>query len=190
MKLEDALQILSEHSPIDIGRFYGRKDHSHLGVGLFYENIITPLYNEERKLFATVKRTVYIITHECDIDQENNRPFNEYVSFCAVIPLNELVNKYQEKWPGDDRLKDFLAKVARREIQRLVYVPPLSGSTALENGGFVYLNQIDSTHISVFDQVKPIAALSAYGLRELDMAFYSSLFRPKADYVSFMGGYH
>jgi hypothetical protein len=179
----EAHEILREASPIDIGKFYGAKAQLTLGVGLFYEGVLSPLYDENEKLFVTVRRPVYVLTHECDVDHKNIRPFNDYVSFCPVIPLPVFLKRYQDKWPDEDKLKSFLANVARRTVGRLVYVPPAEG--LLEFGGLVYLNNIDSTHVSAFQGLEPCAALSAYGLRELDMSLRHSLLREKADSVSF-----
>lgn len=184
MTPEEAHAILSEASPIDVGKFYGAKAQLALGAGLFYEKVLSPLYDEAEKLFVTVRRPVYVLTHECDVDSANARPFNDYVSFCPVIPLPVFLKKYQAKWPDEEKLRGFLANVASRTVGRLVYVPPAGG--LLEFGGLVYLNNIDSTHVSAFEGLEPIAALSAYGLRELDMSLRNSLLREKADTVSFL----
>jgi hypothetical protein len=182
MTPEEAHAVLSEASPIDVGKFYGAKAQLALGAGLFYEKVLSPLYNESEKLFVTVRQPVYVLTHECDIDPANARPFNDYVSFCPVIPLPVFLKRYQAKWTDEQRLKSFLANVACRTVGRLVYVPPAGG--LLEFGGLVYLNNIDSTHVVAFEGLEPIAALSAYGLRELDMGLRHSLLREKADPVS------
>ncbi len=184
MTPQEAHAILRQASPIDVGKFYGEKANLALGVGLFYENVLSPLYHEVQKLFLTARQPVYVLTHECDVDPANARPFNDYVSFCPVIPLPAFLNRYQQKWPDEEKLKAFLANVASRTVGRLVYVPPASG--VLEFGGLVYLNNIDSTHVSAFEHLEPIAALSAYRLRELDMSLRHSLLREKADNISFM----
>lgn len=182
MTPEEAYSILSRASPIDVGKFYGSKAQLALGAGLFYDKVLSPLYDEDEKLFVTVRRPVYVLTHECDVDPANARPFNDYVSFCPVIPLPLFLRRYQEKWADEQLLKRFLANVASRSVGRLVYVPPVGG--LLEFGGLVYLNNIDSTHVSAFEGLEPFAALSAYGLRELDMSLRHSLLREKADPVS------
>jgi hypothetical protein len=78
------------------------------------------------------------------------------------------LKRFQYRWPDQDKLKSFLSNVANRTVGRLLYVPPAGG--VLELGGLVYLNNIDSTHVSAFQGLEPIAALSAYGLRELDLS--------------------
>jgi hypothetical protein len=179
----EAHEIFRRASPIDVGKFYGTKAKLALGVGLFYEGVLSPLYDEKEKLFVTVRRPVYVLTHECDVDHANARPFNDYVSFCPVIPLPVFLKRYQAKWSDEEKLKSFLANVANRSVGRLVYVPPTEG--LLTFGGLVYLNNIDSTHVSAFEGLEPCAALSAYGLRELDMSLRHSLLREKAEPVSF-----
>lgn len=182
MTPQEAHLILSKASPIDVGKFYGEAAHLALGAGLFYDKVLSPLYNEQEKIFFTVRRPVYVLTHECDVDPANARPFNDYVSFCPVIPLPLFLKRYQDRWTNEELLKSFLANVANRSVGRLVYVPPIGD--LLEYGGLVYLNNIDSTHVSAFEGLKPFAALSAYGLRELDMSLRYSLLREKADAVS------
>ena len=182
MTPQEAHSILGKASPIDVGRFYGVVGDLALGAGLFYDGVLSPLYNEQQKVFFTVRRPVYIITHECDVDSANARPFNDYVSFCPVIPLPVFLKIYQRRWSDEDSIKSFLSNVANRNVGRLVYVPPVG--VLLQYGGLVYLNNIDSTHVSAFAGLKPFAALSAYGLRELDMSLRHSLLREKAEAVS------
>lgn len=186
MTPEEAYSIVSKASPIDVGKFYGSKGHLALGAGLFYDRVLSPLYDEKEKLFVTVRRPVYVLTHECDVDQANARPFNDFACFCPVIPLPLFLKRYQEKWPDEEQLKRFLANVGNRSVGRLIYVPPVG--ELLKFGGLVYLNNIDSTHISAFDGLEPFAALSAYGLRELDIGLRYSLLREKADTISLMQG--
>lgn len=85
---------------------------------------MSPLYDEGEKLFVTVMRPVYVLTHECDVDGANVRPFNDYVSFCPVIPLPLFLKRYQDKWADAELLRRFLANVANRSVGRLMYVPP------------------------------------------------------------------
>lgn len=178
----EAHEVLRATSPLDVGRFYGNKDDLALGAGLIYDRILSPHFSTDERLFLTVKQPVYVITHECDVDPANDRPFNDYVSICPVIPLPAFLKRYSEKWPDREKLTSFLANVAQREVGRVIYLPP--GPSVLEHGALVYLNAIASTHISSFVDEKPIAALSEYGLRELDSALRNTILRPKAERLS------
>lgn len=182
MNPTEACTILKKESQVDVGRFYGEKRGLGLGAGLFFDSILCPIFDASKGLFATTRRPVYVLTHECDVDPSNHRPFNDTVCFCSVIPIDRFLKHYQKKFQDEDQVKNFLVNVAKRNVPRVVYIPPADGSLKL--GGLVYLNNIDSTHISVFDGIEPIAALSAYGLRELDMSLRNSLFREKSDRLS------
>ena len=64
--------------------FYGRADNLSLGVGLIYDGLHFPLFDETDRVFDTVEGPVYVLTHECDVDQTNERHFNEYVLICPI----------------------------------------------------------------------------------------------------------
>lgn len=179
MTPREAHEILKEKSPIDVGRFYGNKDNIALGAGLIYDKVLSPHFSTEERIYLTVKQPVYVLSHECDVDLTNRRPFNDFVSFCPVIPIEAFLRRYCNVWPNREKVTSFLCMVAAREVGRVVYVPP--GPGVLEFGGLVYMNNIASAHVSCFDDIKPTAALSEYGLRELDVAIEHSLLRPKAD---------
>lgn len=183
MTVDGAYEFLRAGSPLDVGKFYGIKGGVALGAGLIYEKVLSPLFSIHERLFITVRQAVYVLTHECDVDVANDWPFNDFVCFCPVIPLAAFIAKYQGRWVDEERLASFLTAVAQRHVSRVVYVPP--GPGLLSHGGLVYLNNIDSTHISSFEGLEPLVALSEYGLREIDTAFKNSLWRPKADRLSF-----
>lgn len=187
MTPDHAHAILRNASPLDVGRFYGAKDNLALGAGLIYEKVLTPLFSEKENLYVTARQPVYVLTHECDVDQANQRPFNDYVAFCPVIPLEAFIKRYEQRWSDEAKLKAFLANVASREVGRVVYLPS-SDPALLQFGGLVYLSGIASCHISAFKDQDPVAALSEYGLRELDLALRNSLFREKAEPLSFSYG--
>lgn len=181
----EAHEILSGKSPVDVGKFYGQKANVALGAGLIYDRVLSPFFSADEKIYLTVKQPVYVLSHECDVDQANQRPFNDTVSFCPVIPIESFIRRYLAAWPNREQVISFLSMVATREVGRVVYVPP--GPGFLTFGGLVYLNNIASAHVSCFDGMEPTAALSEYGLRELDVAIGHSLLRPKADRLGLAG---
>ena len=53
----------------------------------FYDPVLYPIFDEERRVFVTAEGIAYILTHECDIANENDRLFNTDVLICPIIPL-------------------------------------------------------------------------------------------------------
>jgi hypothetical protein len=165
---------------VEVGRFFGSPAGLHLGAGLVYVNVLFPEYSEPDGLFDTVEGTVYVLTNECDIDPANDRDFNTHTLLCPIIPFEVFVHAYQEK-SGEDRLVDFLMRLAQRDIYRVIYIPHIGD--ALPFGGLMYLNQISSTHVRSFAEgaASAVAAVTPYGLEFIDRALQNILFRPKAE---------
>lgn len=142
-------KILRSNSSLNVGKFATRNTVIARGwsdlPGVRY-----PLFNADDQLFDTVEGLVLVLTHECDIDQDNNRPFNDYLVFCPIIPLADFLAEYTAHFSDEIKLKSFLSNVAARNVSRLMYVPP--GLKGLEYGGLMYLNQISNSHISGFAQ--------------------------------------
>lgn len=178
----EAHKILSASSPLSPGKFYGSTEQLALGTGLIYAAIRCPVYNPEDRLFSTMELPVYVLTHECDVDQDNDRSFNEYLTVCPLILLSEFLIVYEEWMQGADNLGNFLSAIANRSVNRLMYLPP--GPGQLQYGALLYLNNIVSTHICEFESVKPFASVSAYGLEAIDKTFFNHFLRPKADRLS------
>lgn len=183
MTEQDAHQILSKNCLVDVGKFYGAAGSLSLGVGLLYSAVRMPTYDVDERIFLTMEKEAYVLTHECDVDQTNSRSFNDHVVVCPVIPIGDFITEYSENHGEQSRLEGFLAAVARREVNRVIYMPP--GPQCLSHGGLLYLNDLASTHISSFDGLTPFAALSVYGLREFDNALSNHLLRPKSQPLSF-----
>jgi len=181
LDLQEALKIALDVSPLDQKKCYGAADGVPLGVGLFYKGIRFPIFNLDDNLYDTVQGYVYILTHECDIDQGNRRPFNEDILICPILPfedfLEDVVNILSE-----ESQKSFVDAVAKRSVNKLIYVPPLGDELA--NGGVLNLNRIGSSHVSCFDKrqnanAEVIGCLTDYGLRQMDNALENHLLRPK-----------
>lgn len=105
-------------------------------------------------------------THECDVDQNNVRHFNDLVVICPLIPLHALVEEYEPLF-GEEQLKSLLVSAAKNEVFRVFFLPPvpdLLDVPALRGGALLYLNQLCSTHVTVFAQARAICALSTRGI--------------------------
>lgn len=184
MTLDEAHEILRSNSSLNVGKFYQPGTQLSLGVGLVYRGVRYPLFNAVDQLFDTVEGLVLVLTHECDIDQDNNRPFNDYLVFCPIIPLADFLAEYTAHFSDEIKLKSFLSNVAARNVSRLMYIPP--GLKGLEYGGLMYLNQISNSHISGFAQESSerLGSVAHYGLTQLDSHLFNHLWRPKADQLA------
>ncbi len=185
MTLEEAYKIISAKSQLEFGKFYQAGSNLSLGVGKLFYDIRYPQYNLEDKAFDTYEGTVFILTHECDVAEENNRPFSDHLIFCPIIPLEALVAEYAETIGDDEALKSFLSHLAVHNVSRVIYLPPCGD--ALPYGGVMYLNQITNTHRSAFpkDASNAFAATTGYGLRVIDMCLTNHLLRPKSETLAF-----
>jgi hypothetical protein len=68
-------KVAVDKFPYQIGAFYGTSAGLAVGVSLVVDGITFPLFDEEEELFDTAKGLVYVLTHECDLD--NERAFND-----------------------------------------------------------------------------------------------------------------
>lgn len=178
MDFDQAYKYLAAHLQLDPGRFYAEGADLSLGVGQIFSDILFPIFNEKEKLFETAAGLVYILTHECDIDQANPRPFNTHLLICPIIDFREFVDEFQAGHTEGDFIS-FLARLGRREVSRLIYIPHYLPH--LPYGGLLYLNRITHTHVNMFKNknAKRICTLTNYGLMELDSALKNHLLRPK-----------
>ncbi|HKT73348.1 MAG TPA: hypothetical protein VJQ47_10685 [Steroidobacteraceae bacterium] len=171
--------ILFENLDYDPGKFYSNAENLPVGVGSIFSAVRLPLYDTETALYYTSAETGYILSHECDIDPANDRPFSEFVLICPILPLEEWIPTYLEDHNEAD-LKSLLAHIGKRNVSRVFYLPPLPPS--LQFGGLMYLNQITHAHVSALtsESTKRIASVTEYGLQKLDHMIQNHLLRPKA----------
>lgn len=184
MTADEARELLNQQSPAyaNVGRFYGAATGLALGMGLFYESIRFPLFDLSDRLFTTLEGLVYVLTHECDVEQANDRVMNEQLLVCPVLSLDAFLQEYEAEFSNEAACRTFLLEVGRRRVSRLLYLPP--GPGLLSGGALLSLNAMASTHVSEFNGKQPIAALSHVGLRELDVAVANHFTRPKADQLA------
>lgn len=158
--------------------FYGEFAHLSLGRGLIYNGILYPLYIEEENRFRTLEGLVYVLSHECDVDQNNIRPYNDDILVCPMTPLEYVVECFAGK---DNDLKSFLGHVAKGRMSRLMYFPKIGD--VLEYGAMVFWNQICGTKVQAFNRegAQKVAALSFEGLYAVETALRDHFLRPKAE---------
>jgi hypothetical protein len=180
MDVSAAHRFLSEHLTIEVGRFFSSGESLALGAGLLYEGIRFPVFDQRERVFVTMEGIGLVLTHECDVDQRNARPFTELAIFCPVIPFEHFVAEYSTLL-GEAAFLGFMAELARRGVSRVAYLP--SGLGELPWGGLLYLNRITHTHVSEFsaEGARRIGALTGYGLQIIDHQLTNHLLRPKAE---------
>jgi len=185
MQVEEALHCVLANLRTDIGRFFATGEGLSLGKGKFYNSLIFPLFDDASQAFMTVAGIGYVLTHECDVDQQNNRTFNDDVLICPVIPFQDLVETLKQELPRD-QLMAFLGNLGARNIHRLIYIPSLGEKLAY--GGVLYLNQITNTPVSVFSngEATSIGALTGYSLTIVEYAIENHLLRPKVERLAFV----
>lgn len=181
MRIEDAYRIVEGVALDDPGIFYGNATDLALGAGLVVSPVEFPSYSPAEDRFVVWSGPVLVLSHECDLDQENQRLLNDLALICPVRRLDSIVEMAADQGYSDNALTTFLGNLGRRRVSRAVYLPPLPD--ILPFGGFLYLNQFSHTSVKrlIDDQVTPVAALTAYAMQSVDYALASHLFRDKSD---------
>jgi hypothetical protein len=183
MNADECYSLINAHLGFDAIRFYGEASHLSLGRGLIYGGILYPLFHQTDMSFLTVEGSVYVITHECDVSQENVRPYNDDVLICPLSPFELFAARYEEAY-GEQRLKSFLANIARGKVSRLMYFPRMDGYFGY--GAIVFLNQMCGTKVQAFNRegVEKIAALSPVGAFLVERMLHNHFLRPKDEMLS------
>ena len=168
----------------DPGRFYGPASGLPLGVGLLLRDCVMALPHSTEKLFETMLGIALVLTHECDVDQANERHFNDLVLVCPVIPLENFCEEMEQEG-GAGAWGGILPQIAGDNVYRALYLPPVYPSfncPELEGGGIVYLNHISSCRVEWISDLphQAICSLSAIGLRTFDFKLTNHLLREKA----------
>jgi hypothetical protein len=179
MNVDEAYRVVISNLAYHPGSFYGSIYGLTLGAGLLYSNLRQPAFDKSRLLYRTTRAYAYVITHECDVAQTNQRPLNDSVIVCPLIRFEDFIAEFE----SHPNLPAFLGELATRSVFRALYVPTID---SMQFGAILYLNRIASTDVSAFDEpgVECIGAVSAFGLREIDAALGNLLMREKADFLS------
>jgi hypothetical protein len=180
MDVDEAYRHLMQNLGLDIGRFFAEGKDLSLGVGQIYSGVSFPIYDDEAKVFVTAQGPIYVLTHECDIDQSNRRAYNTHVLICPIIDFSSFVTEFQASH-SEDQLKSFLSDLASNNVSRLIYIPYLP--PRLPYGGLLYFNRITHTYVRVFAEppAERVCTVTNYGLRYIDIPLTNHLLRPKAE---------
>lgn len=184
MTLQEAAQFIEGLVPAVYHRFYGQPQNLGLGAGIICDRVMYSIYHPDSHTFISVRGLVYVLTHECDIDPANVRPFNDDVLICPIIKLESFLKHFSDAYPTED-LKAYIGNLVTHRVSQLIYLP--GGGAFLPNGGIMYLNQITNTKVALV-QTAPsqmVGAVSAPGLELIDLALENHLRRVKADRLWF-----
>lgn len=178
MELGLARKILATNALDDEGSFYGPAVGLSLGTGLIISDVPIPIFNREQGRFSVAAATVYILSHECDLDPENDKVLGGYCLVCPLLPIEEMVSSAVAANLSQNEISAFLGNLAARRVSRFVYLPPVEGASM---GAVLNLNQITSTALSTIDVKKAVIAVSRYGLEAIDMGLENHLRRAKSE---------
>lgn len=179
-----ARKILATNALDDPGSFYGPADGLSIGAGLIISEVAFPYYNRTEKRFVVGSGSVYVLSHECDLDPENDKVLGGYCLVCPLLHVDELVKSALAASLSQNQVSAFLGNLAARKVSRFVYLPPLM---AFEGGAVLNLNQITSTSLETMEGREPLIAVSAYGLVTIDMALENHLRRAKSEALPLTG---
>lgn len=186
MQVGEAHHILASAHP-DFPRFYGPAAGLDWGVGLIVRGLAYPFYDRDVSEFAVGIGRAYIVSHECDIDPANIRPFNDTVLLCPIIPL-ELVIEHYLAGRTERQTKSFIDALGNGTVDRAAYIPTIADE--LPYGGVLYLNSMTHTNVVELDRdsVGCCCAVSVFGLRYIDRALGNAILkRPKAQPLPLSG---
>lgn len=178
MEIEEAHRFITQRLRANPGRFYRSCNDLPLGAGIVLSNVRFPEFSAKSRLYATRRGPVLVLTHECDIDQTNQRPLNDQAMVAPLIAFEDFI----ENWHlGDPELESFLGHLGNRLISRAVYIPCYK-QQFLEFGALVnfnFLASIPVIELNHTDATKEIS-LTEYGLNEVDKMLEPHFLRPKA----------
>lgn len=177
---------LQSHRRVErLGAYYGGADGLSPGAGLIYSGVAYTVFNSVSRRFEARKGPVLVLTHECDIDPNNQREFNEYFVFAPLILMSGFAS-YFEALGLRETAKSLVAEVAKDGVNRLLFLPPASqfiNAPELEDGAVIYWNQLGSTHVGQLSDgdARAMCALSEHALDHVDLLFKQHFLRPKSD---------
>lgn len=178
MNADEAYAVLHAGHP-SFPKFFGAAGELDVGVGLILNNVAYPMYNDEARDWDVAEGLVYVVSHECDIAQENDRPFNDAALICPIIPLEDVVAEYLSDL-SIEQIRSFIYQLAGSRVDRAIFIPAIP--ERLPRGGVIYFSIMTST--SVRELLRPAVvtecAVTVPGLKYIDDRMNQALLkRPK-----------
>ena len=185
MEPAQASKLLNEKALDRPESFYGLAAGLALGAGLIVDGVEFAAYDPSEDRFRVLKGLVYVLSHECDLDQDNERLLNQSGLICPIIRIETIIREAAAAELPDHFMGAFLGNLANRAVSRAVYMPPIADH--LPHGGILYLNEMTSTPVGRLKAGIPIAAVTAAGLLAIDASIENHFRRPKSDRLPLSG---
>lgn len=162
-------------------QFYGHAGGMALGAGIIVSSVPQPFYLPKDEGFATVKGAALILTHECDIDPDNQRPFNDKALVVPLIKFDRYVSEAAQGYAPDE-IVAFLTNVASGKTTRLCFLPRFGGEESpLYSGALLDLNSLTFCGVQSLNKSPILCSLTGYAIGIIDRTLQNHLFRAKAD---------
>lgn len=164
-----------------VGEFYGPSAGMALGAGIIVRSVAQPVYLPDQGLYGTGRGPALVLSHECDIDPENIRPFNDRALVAPLIRLDRYLGEATKSY-SEQEILSFASNVARGNTTRVCFLPRYGGNDCpLHFGALIDLNNLTSCGVNALADSETICSLSGYAIMSIDRALQNHLFRPKAD---------
>lgn len=161
------------------GAFFSSASGRPLGAGILLEKCRLPYLDPGTQRFRTARGLACVITHECDIDQNNERSFNDKLIVLPIIDFKIWYENAKRDF-GDGKAYELAVDIVKDNIFRVLFLPAISHST-MEYGGILYLNEMTNTDVEdVNANANILAALTSYSFRILSYKIENHLLRPKS----------
>lgn len=184
MLVEDAYSLVIRSYPGEVGRFYFPGTLLALGKGEILKDAIFAMFDEQRKTYRMAEGIAYVLTHECDVEEANQRIYNDDLLVCPLIPLEVVVEELEAELT-EEQLTSFLSNLGARNVSRLIYFPPVR--ECFPFGAVMFLNRITNAPVGVLrTRSSLICALTGFGLTEVESALHNHLLRPKSERLALM----
>ncbi|MEA3264603.1 MAG: hypothetical protein U9R07_14080 [Pseudomonadota bacterium] len=162
-------------------QFYGPANAMGLGSGLIVTNVAQPVYLPDPDAYGTGRGAALILTHECDIDPENIRPFSDKALIAPIIKLEKYIENFGADHGRDDTIS-LASHVAKGNTSRLFFLPRFGDEASpLRFGALIDFNYITSCGLQSLVKSPVLCSLSGYAISVIDRALQNHLFRPKVD---------
>lgn len=163
------------------GQFYGASDSLSFGTGLIVDRLAYPVFVPTAGAYGTRAGPALILSHECDIDPDNIRPFNSNVLVAPITKLSSYIDSVKGVYTPEET-KSFLLNVAAGKTTRLCFLPRFGDEGGpLYSGGIVDLNFLASCGVSALVASEKVCSLSGFAITTIDVALQNHLLRPKAE---------
>lgn len=164
-------------------QFYGPAHDMALGAGIIVRSAAIPIFLPDREAYGTGRGAALILTHECDIEPENIRPFNDKALIAPITSLDRFVDEFA-KVHSTQEVMAFATNVARGNVPRICFLPRFGNEQSpLQFGGLIDLNFVTSCAVQSLLKSSILCSLSGYAIGVIDRALQNHLLRPKTDRV-------